>query len=421
MVEAGQEVITLNAEEGETVYASKKSWEDFDIPEGILSNIRRLGWVQPTLIQSVSLGPIKLNKRNLVAQSKNGTGKTGAFVIGSLTGAMPDFEALQIICLSNTRELNRQNHAVFMELTRDTPFRVGVAEAGVQELPRCHVLCATIGSLGNVIRIKVKTEEAKHSRERLLQEVKVFIVDEADTMFESTDTLEVVKKIMRELPAACQKLLFSATYTDNVREFIGECITNAITIKVERVEDLNLDNVKQFVMQCEQSNKFNTVLEIIRQVLMKTCIIFVNTKNFATMLQTFLRERGHTVEVFAGGLKTNEERDAILERLKRGEIKILISTNVLSRGVDIRMVNLVINLDIPFKHETGEADHVTYLHRIGRTGRYGRKGIAVNVISDTRSQQGLMVIQRVYQSEIKSVTVEELTKEVASTEDDYGQ
>jgi ATP-dependent RNA helicase DDX19/DBP5 len=420
-MEAGQEVITLNAEEGETVYASKKTWENFDIPEGILSNIRRLGWTQPTLIQSVALGPIKLNKRNLVAQSKNGTGKTGAFVIGSLTGAMSDFEALQIICLSNTRELNRQNFAVFQELTRETPFRVGIVEAGIHEIPHCHVLCATIGALQNVIRIKVKTEDAKQTRRRVLQEVKVFIVDEADTMFEGAETLEVVKALMQELPPACQKLLFSATYTDNVREFIGECITNAITIKVERVEDLNLDNVKQFVLQCEHDGKYEAVLNIIRQVIMKTCIIFVNTKEFAKGLQRFLKERDHTVEIFAGGLKTNEERDEILEKLKRGEVKILISTNVLSRGVDIRMVNLVINLDIPFKHETGEPDHVTYLHRIGRTGRYGRKGIAVNVISDTKSQRGLMAIQNVYQSEIKSISVEELAKEVAGIDDDYAQ
>ena len=190
---------------------------------------------------------------------------------------------------------------------------------------------------------------------------------------------------------------------------------------VAREEDLNLENVKQFVLQCERSEKFGTVLEIIRQVIMKTCIIFVNTKEFAINLQRFLKERDHTVEVFAGGLKTNEERDAILEKLKKGEVKILISTNVLSRGVDIRMVNLVINLDIPFKYETGEPDHVTYLHRIGRTGRYGRKGIAVNVISDTKSQQGLMTIQRVYGSEIKGISVEELAKEVAGIDDDYAQ
>lgn len=399
------EASTVVKVDTEIVDASQKCWEDFDIAEGTLSNIIRLGWAHPTLIQSVVLGSMK---RNIVAQVKSNIGTTSAFIIASLMCAVPDLQALQVICLATTRDLNRHNFAGFQELASGTPIRVGIAEAGIHELPQCHVLCATLGSLQNVIKLRIRSEKAKQARMHSLQEVRTIVLDDADKLINSTETLSILKILTGELPASCQKLLFSTENTDNIRELVACCMSPAINITVERIGDLN--SITQFVVKCDYSCIFAVVLDIARQIRMKTCVLWVNTRKCASALQCFLTEHEQPAEIYSE--KTDEERNVILEKLERGEVKFLIATNGLSKCFEEGKIDFVINIDIPFKYETREPDHVTYLHRIEYAWKFGQKGFVVNLISDLRDQQGLLAIQRIYQTEIRSITVEELAKEI---------
>jgi ATP-dependent RNA helicase DDX19/DBP5 len=408
MVESSSSSIILTTEEGETTYASSKQWTDLEIKPSIRANLETAGWAFPTLIQGVAI-PIILSSRNLVAQSKNGTGKTGAFTIGALEGIDTDVHALQVVVISHTRELNKQNYRVFTELARGTGILVEIGQKETRELPHCHVLCGTHGALARLLR------------GQQLSQVKSLIYDEADFLFESSENLNIVRQLQSMMPAA-QQLLFSATYTPQVRTYIADSIREYSEIRIEKEEDLNLTNVEQFVIRCEHTQKHKTVADILKSVDMKCCLIFVNTKSYGASLLDYLKEKGYTASIIGTGLVTDEVRDEIIEKMRRGEIKVLITSNVLSRGFDLKSVSLVVNLDIPMmmvRRGVFEPDPTTYLHRIGRTGRYGRRGVAVNVVADGESRDALVKIQRHFQSEINSVTIEGLAEAMVRVNVDY--
>mmetsp|Transcript_10661 Transcript_10661/g.20674 ORF Transcript_10661/g.20674 Transcript_10661/m.20674 type:complete len:410 (+) Transcript_10661:6823-8052(+) len=408
MVESAPSSIILTTEEGETTYASSKTWADLEIKPSIKVNLDALGWTFPTLIQGVAI-PIILSGRNLVAQSKNGTGKTGAFSVAALERVDIDVQALQVVVISHTRELNKQNHRVFTELSRGTGALVEICQKETRGLPNCHVLCGTHGALSRLLR------------GQQLSQVKTLIYDEADFLFDNSDNSATVSQLQSMMPAA-QQLLFSATYTDQVRSYISRAIGAFSEIRIEKEEDLNLSNIEQYVIRCEHEQKHETVADILKSVEMKCCLIFVNTKNYGTSLLEYLKKKGYTASIIGTGLVTDEVRDQIIEKMRRGEIKVLITSNVLSRGFDLRTVSLVVNLDIPMmmvRKGVFQPDPTTYLHRIGRTGRYGRKGVAVNVVADRESRDALLAIQRHFNSEINSVTIEGLAEAMVRVNVDY--
>jgi ATP-dependent RNA helicase DDX19/DBP5 len=406
--------IYLTTEEGETFYASNKTWPELMVMPEIIENLENKGWNYPTLIQGAAI-PIILSGGNLIAQSKNGTGKTGAFVVGVLSRIDPYMGALQAICFSHTRELNQQNYAVFSDLAKGTGINVGIVEKGDREIPTCHVLCGTVGTLTNLIR--------DPSVGRM---VKSLIYDEADFLFEQKDTVSRLVKMKKNI-APCQQLLFSATFSQNVWKFIQSDIPSATSIRIEKEEDLNLDNVDQFVIQCEHEKKFQMLSDILKKCSsIKSCIVFINTKNYLDRVYDFLTNQGVKVLVVAAGRVEDDVRDEIIQKMREGKVRVLLTTDVLSRGVDFRLVNLVINLDPPYifnpnREQRGprEADPVTYLHRVGRTGRYGRRGIAVNLVSDHHSQQAYISIQNHYGTDFRSADVDEISEFVEKQVSDY--
>lgn len=404
-----EDIILLKSNEGETVYSSSKSWADLQIPPDIITTLELRNWTTPTLIQGIAISII-MSGQNLVAQSKNGTGKTGSFVIGSLCRIDKSNPGLQVICISHTRELCQQNFNVYSEFANRIGITVGVIEKGLQA-NHIQVLCITYGSLKQLSR--------KASN---LKDLKVIVYDECDFLFTNEDSKNTILHTQRMVPNA-QKLLFSATFSDEVWKFAEDNIDNAKSIKIEKKEDMSLDNVDQYVVICEHSKKFETTLKILRSVELKCCIIFLNTKDYLNKLDTYLSNNGYKVSKIASGEITAEERVQIIKKVHEGAIKVLITTDVLSRGVDFRLVNLVINLDVPLQHSENrgmrQADPLTYLHRIGRTGRYGRKGIAVNIVSDEISQQAYIAIQNYYGKRFKQIEIEALTDEVEKINTDY--
>lgn len=400
-----EDVILLKTSEGETVYSSSKTWADLSLPQEMIECLELKNWTTPTLIQGIAISIIT-SGQNLVAQSKNGSGKTGSFVIGGLVRIDKSIKALQIICVSHTRELCQQNFSVFSEFCQKLGITVGMPDKS-NTLPQ--VLCLTYGSLRNIAR-----------RPQNLEHIKLLIYDECDFLFGNEESRNTLLSFQRQKPDS-QKVLFSATFSDQVWKTVEDNIPNVKSIKIEKKEDLSLDNIDQYVVQCDHPQKFETVLEILRSVDLKCCIIFINTKEYLNRLSDYLHGQGYKVSKIASGIITDEERAEIVKKVHEGQIKVLITTDVLSRGVDFRLVNLVINLDPPCSYGPGGRvpDPLTYLHRIGRTGRYGRKGIAVNVVSNEESQRAFVEIQRFFGKKFKLIKMDQLANEVTRINSDY--
>lgn len=201
--------------------------------------------------------------------------------------------------------------------------------------------------------------------------------------------------------------MFSATYADEVAAFAQKFVPAPYgLIRLER-EQLSLDRVQQFQIDCDaEENKLHVLESVYEEVGVGQCIIFVNTKQRATDLKKKLESDNHTVGMLTGELGP-EERDKIIDDFRRNAIKVLLTTNVLARGIDINQVNLVVNFDVP-RFLNGDPDCETYLHRIGRTGRFGRVGIAVNLVHDANSKALLKAVERHFAKEIKSKIVRDL-------------
>ena len=364
-------MIHLNTGESESVYSSERTWDDLMLKPKLLENVQKINWAVPTRIQGLTVLLITQGK-NIAAQSKNGTGKTGAFVIGTLNRIDKDFGAVQALCISHTRELNQQNYNVFAKLAEDTGIRVGMAQKGLKEVPRCHILCGTHGTLLSLYRCNSS----------FMQDLKMIVYDECDVLLTHPGNLESITALRAAAPLS-QQVLFSATFTEQVWEFIRRNVENPTTIRIERNEDLTLDNVDQFLVECTEEQKHEFILEIIRKVSLRTCMIFLNSKNELDQLHEFLTRRGYKAHVLAADRVTDEVRDEIIEKVRKGEVKVLLTTNLLARGVDLRHINIVINAEPPVG-EKKAADPYTYLHRVGRTGRFGRRGLAVNLASTPR-------------------------------------
>jgi ATP-dependent RNA helicase DDX19/DBP5 len=402
--EKNEDIILLKTEEGETVYSSSKTWDSLNLVPEVQRAIELKNWITPTLIQGITISLI-MNGNNVVAQSKNGSGKTGSFVIATLCLIDKNNPSTQAICVSHTRELKQQNFQVFEQFARDTGIVIGHAEKGTVT-PPCQVLCLTFGSLRNYCR-----------NPNNLQSVKILIYDECDFLFTNDESRNIILATQRLVPNS-QKILFSATFTDKVWGFVDEHIPDPKIIKIEKKEDLNLDNIDQFVLQCEHSKKFDTVLEILRSIDLRCCIIFINTKKYLEQCETFLSSTGYKLSVISGAMEDNL-RDEVIKKVREGQVKVLLTTDVLSRGVDFRFVNVVINLDPPLTIGTREPDPHTYLHRVGRTGRYGRRGIAINIVSDSNSQKAYLGIQKYFNKKITSIDLASIAGAVVKVNTDY--
>lgn len=404
---ADEDVILLKTEEGETVYSSSKTWDQLGLTPEIQHAIELRNWVTPTLIQGITISLI-MQGHNVAAQSKNGSGKTGSFVIATLCKIDKNNPGLQALCISHTRELSQQNFSVFETLARETGIKIGQCEKG-SGVPKCQILCLTFGSLRNISRNPSN-----------LRDVKILIYDECDFLFTNDDSRNIILHTQSALPSA-QKILFSATFPQSVWDLVQTHIENAKVVRIEKKEDLSLDNIDQFVMQCEHNKKFDTVLEVLRSVELRCCIVFINTKSYLKQLEAFLDTSGYKVSIIASGLVEDKDREAIIEKVREGQVKVLLTTDLLSRGVDFRLVNVVINLDPPFTREgeTRLPDPATYLHRVGRTGRYGRRGIAINIVSDHQSQQAYLKIMEFYNTKIPPITIEKLAEAVQKVNSDY--
>lgn len=303
----------------------------------------------------------------------------------------PANRAPQAVILTHTRELAHQVSGVVADLGKYLGVVISLIVPKQEWQGTGHVLVGTPG----------KTLEYLKKRWVKVDDVKVFVLDEADVMLNQDNQMgPQVNMVRRFLPSELQTLLFSATFPDQVRSFATQIIKNAAKIIV-RKEELTVSNVIQLYHECGTwDEKYKKLAELYTYLTMiGQSIIFVNTRDDAFKLATQLKGDGHAVSKICGSRVGGETqldphvRDQIMSEFRAGETKVLVATDVLSRGIDVPAVTLVVNYQLPLMFEEnkprGEAntDMESYLHRVGRTGRFGSPGIAINLVSPKETLQ----------------------------------
>ncbi|XP_020630470.1 ATP-dependent RNA helicase DDX19A-like [Orbicella faveolata] len=363
---------------------SVKSFEELPLSEQLRRGVYDMGFNKPSKIQETALPMLLADPpNNMIAQSQSGTGKTAAFVLSMLSRVDATKHFTQVICLSPTYELALQTGQVAEKMGKFCrEVKIGYAVRGGKvsrgQKVTDHILFGTPGTLLDWI-LRHKVIDSK--------KIKMFVLDEADVMIALQGHQDQSIRIHKTLPKDCQMLLFSATYDEEVMKFAKSVVPDPLIIRLRREEE-SLDNIKQFYVVCrDKEDKFQALSNMYGVVSIGQCIVFCHVRTYSSWLAQKMTEDGHAVALLSGEI-TVEQRIAVLNRFRDGKEKLLITTNVCARGIDVEQVTVVVNYDMPVE-PTGKPDFETYLHRIGRTGRFGKSGIAVNFIDGQRSM-GIM-------------------------------
>jgi superfamily II DNA/RNA helicase len=361
------------------------SFDFFNLKDNLLRGVYSYGFECPSIIQQQSIPPI-IAKRDLIAQAPSGTGKTGSFTIGTLQMIDETIKCVQAILVAPTRELACQINSVILSLGTYMEIRTCLAIGGVnindnlREIKNSHVLVGTPGRICDLIN--------KDAFD--LRYIKILTMDEADELLRQ-DFINQIKKIIQRIPQNTQICLYSATLPDDLMNITSKFMNDPVQILVEP-EKLSLEGIKQYYVDVSREQwKFDTLVDLYKSLKISQSIIFVNTIDKCIYLYDKLTENNHTVSMIHGQL-TAIERNDVMRQFRLGNCRILIATDILARGIDVQHVNIVINYDLPTKNES-------YLHRIGRSGRYGRKGTAINLIID-KTKRNLSDIAQLYGANI---------------------
>lgn len=366
-----------------------RSFESMNLKPDLLKGIYSYGFEAPSAIQSRAIMQI-MSGKDTIAQAQSGTGKTATFSIGMLQ--VLDFKArqCQALVLSPTRELAVQIHTVIKNLGNymnvHTHACIGGKQVGddVKKLALGQQIVS--GTPGRVLDIIKRRNLATRS-------VKMLILDEADELM-TKGFKEQIYDIYRQLPSSVQVVVVSATLTKEVLEMTSKFTTDPVKILVKQ-EDVSLEGILQYRVQCEKEEwKFDTLCDLYDSLTITQAVIFCNTKVKVTWLAEQLRKSNFAVVAMHGDMK-QDERDSIMRDFRSGKSRVLISTDVWARGIDVQQVSLVINYDLPTEKEN-------YIHRIGRSGRFGRKGVAINLLT-TSDNSTVKELERHYKMRIREM------------------
>lgn len=387
---------------------SVKTFEELRLHPDLLKGVYNMGFNRPSRIQENAL-PMMLAQppQNLIAQSQSGTGKTAAFSLAMLSHVNADNKWPQCLCIAPTYELALQIGQVTEQMGKfcaDVKLAYGIrGNRMCRGVPLQEQI--VIGTPGTILDwcTKYKLVDPK--------KITMFILDEADVMIATQGHRDQSIRIHRRLSEDCQMLLFSATFEESVWRFAETVVPDPNIIRLKREEE-TLDTIKQFYIICQgKEDKFTALCNLYGTLTIAQAMIFCHTRKMASWLTANLIQEGHQVSLLSGEM-TVEQRAAVIDRYRHGKEKVLVTTNVCSRGIDVEQVTLVVNFDLPVDMQ-GNADNETYLHRIGRTGRFGKRGFAVNMVDSQHSMNIIEQIEMHFNRKIKkldSSNLEELEK-----------
>lgn len=369
-----------------------ETFDAMELREDLLRGIYAYGFEKPSAIQQRGIKPILLG-HDTIAQAQSGTGKTGCFAVSSLQKLDLQVRQCQVLILSPTRELAQQTQKVILALGDYMQARVHACVGGtaVREDIRIlqegvHIVVGTPGRVFDMI----------NRRALGMEQVGIFILDEADEML-SRGFKDQIYEVFKFLPEKVQVALFSATMPSEVLEVSGRFMREPIRILVKRAE-LTLEGIKQFYVAVEKEEwKLDTLCDLYETLTITQAIIYCNTRRKVDWLTEKMQGRDFTVSAMHGDMD-QRERDLIMREFRSGSSRVLITTDLLARGIDVQQVSLVINYDLPTNREN-------YIHRIGRGGRFGRKGVAINFLTQADVRY-LRDIEDFYNTQIEEMPMD---------------
>lgn len=362
------------------------TWQEMNLKPELIDAILKIGWAKPSPVQSRAIVPIGAGK-SMVVQSQNGTGKTATFSIGTLQRLRMSAQATELLVVSPTRELALQSEATLKALGARTRSCIGGNSLGddVKALRAGGIHCVS-GTPGRILQLL-----REHNIDQT--KVKIVVLDEADEMLMS------FKRVIMDILTCvhgCQVVVVTATVTPDVIELYTAFLPTGLKLLVPR-DELTLSHVDQFsVCVNEEAWKFDALKDLYESVAIERAVIFVNTRDKGEWLRDQMVASGFAVSLVHGQMDM-DEREKIVNEFKVGETRVLLATDVFARGIDVKNVTLVVNFDIPTQCET-------YLHRIGRSGRFGRKGIAITFwVKHSGDEKKLRKLEEFYSSKIREL------------------
>ena len=358
------ENITFDTSKGVKVV---NTFDGMGIREDLLRGLYSYGFEKPSAIQQRAIVPIT-SGRDVIAQAQSGTGKTSMISLALCQMLDTNTREVQALVLSPTRELATQTEKTALALGNFMNVQVHACIGGrsigedIRKLDHgVHIVSGTPGRVFDMIK----------RRNLRTRNIKALILDEADEML-NKGFKEQIYDVYRYLPPETQVVLVSATLPQEVLEMTTKFMTDPVRILVKR-DELTLEGIKQFFVAVEKEEwKFDTLCDLYDTLTITQAVIFCNTKRKVDWLTDKMRQNNFTVSSMHGDMP-QKERDAIMGEFRGGTTRVLITTDVWARGIDVQQVSLVINYDLPNNREN-------YIHRIGRSGRYGRKGVAINFV-----------------------------------------
>jgi translation initiation factor 4A len=367
------------------------SWEELDAKKNLLRGIYAYGFENPSPIQKKAIKPL-FDRQDILAQAQSGTGKTGCFTIGALQIIDVDVENTQAMLLAPTRELAIQTQKVLNSLGAQfsklrTQLLIGgtSTDDDIQQLYEAppHIVIGCPGRVHDMLRRKkLKSEHFK-----------LIVLDEADEML-SQGFKEQVYNIFQYLPKDTQVALFSATMPDVLNTITEKFMRNPVRILV-KADQLTLEGIEQYYVALESDDqKYDTLKDLYGVFSLSQCIIYCNSvRRVQDLYEAMIQDNFAVCQIHSNMEK--DERQKSFQEFSTGRHRVLISSNVTARGIDVQQVSTVINFDVP------KCIH-TYLHRIGRSGRWGRKGMGINFIT-RRDARKIKEIEQHYHTEIKEL------------------
>ncbi|KAJ2645053.1 RNA helicase [Coemansia sp. RSA 1694] len=348
--------------------AVAESFDAMGLKEDLLRGIYAYNFERPSAIQQRAILPI-ISKRDVIAQAQSGTGKTGTLGISILQRIDTAQRETQALVLSPTRELATQTQGVIAALGDYMSVQchacIGGTRMGddVRKLEHGqHVVSGTPGRVYDMLKRRVL--RARH--------VRMLVLDEADQLLDR-GFKDQIYDIYRHLPPATQVVLLSATLPHDVLDLTQRFMTDPLRILIKR-DELTLEGISQFFVNVDKEDwKFETLCDLYDSLTITQAVIFCNTRAKVDWLTRQMEDANFTVAAMHGDM-LQKERDAIMTKFRQGASRVLIATDIWARGIDVQQVSLVINYDMCTNREN-------YIHRIGRSGRFGRKGVAINFVT----------------------------------------
>ncbi|KAG6878603.1 RNA helicase [Termitomyces sp. T159_Od127] len=364
-INPGDDKLVFESSEAVSVVST---FDDLNLKEDLLRGIYAYNFEKPSAIQQRAILPITQG-RDVIAQAQSGTGKTATFSISILQSIDVTVRETQALVLSPTRELATQIQSVVLALGDYMNVQCHACIGGTsigEDIRKLeygqHVVSGTPGRVFDMIR----------RRSLRTRNIKMLVLDEADELL-NKGFKDQIYDVYRYLPPATQVVLLSATLPYDVLEMTTKFMTDPIRILVKR-DELTLEGIKQFFVAVEKEDwKFDTLCDLYDTLTITQAVIFCNTRRKVDWLTEKMRASNFTVSSMHGEM-VQKERDAIMAEFRGGTSRVLITTDVWARGIDVQQVSLVINYDLPANREN-------YIHRIGRSGRFGRKGVAINFVT----------------------------------------